>query len=137
MYFLNKFSTLFKLRTVLITKPLLPMAPETFPKSSRKKFMICSGCLSSCLHREMKLIIAVFLEPNLSTFGGFNNILVFSAKSGLFFVNVSSILFSKSLYLFSLRFAIYAYLFSCSKAFSFSAFLSAFSFFFLSLKSTI
>lgn len=119
IYFLKRFSTLFEFNSVLITKPLLPMAPDVPPRSSRKKFITCSGCRSSCLHREIKLIIAVFLDPILSTFGGFSIILVFSARSGLFLVSVSIILFNNSLYLSSFLFRISTSLFSYSLALSF------------------
>jgi hypothetical protein len=122
---------LFVERIVFITKPLLPIEPEMFPRSERKKFITCSGCRSSCLHRDMKLIMAVFLVPIFYTLGGLSIIFVFSAKSGLFLVRVYVILFSKSLYLVSLRFAIYAYLFSYYFAFYFSTFFFyLFSFFF-------
>ncbi len=88
---------MFDVKTVFITKPLLPIAPEAPPKSYKKKFITCSGCRSNCLQRDIKFIIAVFFEPTLSTFGGLSIILVFSAKSGLFLVRVSVILANKFL----------------------------------------
>jgi hypothetical protein len=61
-----------------MVKPALPNEPSA-PKSPKKKFITCSGCLSNCLHNEVKLAIAVFFLPILSTCGGFKIILVFSA----------------------------------------------------------
>lgn len=136
IYFLNKFYIWVALSIDFITKPLLPIAPEMPPRSSKKKFITCYGCLSSCLHRDTKLIIAVFFVPIFYTLGGFSKILVFYAKSGLFFVNVSVILVNKNLYLDSLVDAIYACLFYYCFAFSLSAFFLSLSFFLMSPKST-
>lgn len=116
IYFLKRFYTLVVVRIVFITKPLLPMDPSILPKSLEKKFFTWSGCLSSCLHRDTKLMIAVFLVPIFSTFGGFKIIFVSSARSGLFFVRVSTIFCKSYLYLFSFVFAISATFFYYSWA---------------------
>lgn len=110
-------------------RPLLLIDPDVPPRSSRKKFITCSGCLSSCLHREIKFKMTVFFEPIFSTFGGFNMILVFYAKSGLFFVSVSMIRVSRSLYLLAFLSAISASFCSYFLAFSFSSFFLFLSFF--------
>lgn len=120
MYFLKRFYTLIPVRIVLITRPLLPIEPEIPPRSSKKKFITCSGCRSSCLHKDIKFMIAVFLVPIFSTFGGLSMILVFYARSGLFFSSVTIILCSNFLYRFSLRSTASLTLFYYSLALSFS-----------------
>lgn len=128
MYFLNKFSTLTGVNTVFIIKPLWPIDPELPPKSYKKKFITCSGCLSSCLQRNTKLVMAVFFDPNFSTFGGLSIIFVFSARSGLFLVSVLVILSSNILYLCSFLAATYSYFCFYASTFSFYFFLSFLSF---------
>ena len=107
MYFLNKFSTFFCVRTFLMIKPWLPRDPELPPKSSKKKFMTCSGFLSSCLQMASKFVMAVFLVPCFETLGGMMVILVLSdAKSGLFLFRVSTMRLRSSLYRLSFFFLI-------------------------------
>ena len=129
IYFLNKFSTLLEVKIVFIIRPLLLIDPDVPPRSSRKKFITCSGCLSSCLQSEIKFKMTVFFEPIFSTLGGLSMIFVFYAKSGLFFVRVSIMRANKSLYLLAFFSAISASFCSYFLAFSFSSFFLFLSFF--------
>lgn len=103
MYFLKRFSICFGWRMFLMVNPKLPSEPSA-PKSPKKKFMTCSGWRSNCLHKDVKLVMAVFFLPIRFTSGGLRTIFVFYARSGLFLLSVSQTLFKRSKYLFSLFF---------------------------------
>ena len=111
MYFFIMFSTCLWVKMFFITKfhdllprPWLPIEPELPPRSYKMKFITWSGCRLRVWQMFWKLVIAVFFAPCLITWGGWMAIFVFSPRSGLYFVNVSTTLFSKSLYLRSLSF---------------------------------